>query len=59
MLELQLEEPLLKHLSKTFKKLISVLATFVPVTKTSKKNNVVLERVFCIYYPIWFKNNKV
>ena len=30
----------------------------MPVTKTSKKDIIGLDWVFCIYYSIWFKKNK-
>ena len=39
------------------KKLVLVLATSSLVTETSKENNIVLERVTCIYYPVQFKKN--
>lgn len=29
------------------------------MTRASKKNNVVLIKVFCIYYPIRFKKNEI
>lgn len=58
-LELQSEKLLLKYLFRTFKKLVSILATPALVTKASKKNNIVLKRASCIYYPVWFKKDKV
>lgn len=36
---------------KFFKKLVAVLAIFILITEASKK---VLQRVFCIQYPIQF-----
>ena len=39
------------------KKLVSVLATSSSVTETSKKDDVVLERVPCIHYPVQFRKN--
>lgn len=34
-----------------------ILATFAPMTKASKENKVVLERVLCIYYSLHFQKN--
>ena len=39
------------------KKLVLVLATSLLVTETNKEDNVVLEYVFCIYYPVQFKKD--
>lgn len=36
-----------------------VLATFLPVIKLNKKDNIVLEIIQCIYYSIWLKKNEV
>lgn len=41
------------------KKLVSVLATFTPVTEVNKEDDMILEKVSCIYYPVWFKKNEV
>ena len=49
---------LCKYLSRA-KKLVSVSATFLLVTKTSKKDNVALQRVLYVYYQIQFKKNEV
>lgn len=35
------------------------MANSAPVTVTSKKDDVILERFFCIYYPFWLKKNKM
>lgn len=43
MLKLETKKLLFKYLPRTFKKLISVLATFALVTKANKKNNMILE----------------
>ena len=59
MLQLQQKRPLCKQLYRTSKKLVLVLATFAPVTKASQKDIVVLDRIPCICYPIWFKKSKV
>lgn len=29
------------------------------MTEASKKDDVILEKVSCIYYPIWFKKDKI
>lgn len=42
-----------------FKKLVLVLATSVPIIKVNKEDNMVLKRVFYIYYPIQFQKNKM
>ena len=41
---------------QTSKKLVSVLATSVPVTNRSEK---VIIRVFCIHYPVQFQEEQV
>lgn len=43
---------------KTFKNLVSILATFVLVIKANKKDNIILKKVLYIKYPIKFKKNK-
>ena len=58
MLQLSENEPLCNHLSKT-KKLVLVLATFLSVTETSKEDNIALQKVLCVYYPIRFKKKEV
>ena len=58
-LQLQQKEPLCKQLHQVFKKLVSVLATSVPVTEASQEDVIALNWVSCICYPIWFKKNKV
>ena len=42
---------------QTSKKLVSVLAISVPVTD-NRSEEVVLERVPCIYYPVWFQEDQ-
>lgn len=42
---------------KTFKKLVLVLATSAPMTKASKKDELMLERVPCIYYSFRFQKD--
>ena len=42
----------------TSKKLVSVLATFAPMTEASKKDEVILERLSCIHYPLRFRKDK-
>ena len=59
MLELQPERALFKCLPRTFKKLVLVSATSSSVTENSKENDVALQRVPCIHYPIWFKKKEV
>ena len=39
------------------KKLVSVSATSSSVTETSKEDDVILEHVFCIHYPIQFRKD--
>ena len=41
------------------KKLVSVSATFSSVTETSKGDDVPLQRVLCVHYPIRFKKKEV
>lgn len=45
-------------MSEIFNKLALVVANFVLVTKASKKNNVTLVKVLCIYYLLRFYKNK-
>ena len=47
-LKLQLEGPLFERLSKIFKKLVSVLATYALITRASKEDEVVLKKVPCL-----------
>lgn len=56
---MQQERLFYKVLSRTSKKLVLVLEIFAPITEASKKDNIALDRVLCIYYPIWFKKNEV
>ena len=56
MLQLSENGPLCNHLSRA-KKLVSVLATSSSVTETSKEDDVVLERVPCIHYPLRFRKD--
>lgn len=58
MLELKPEGLLFKRLPKTFKKLVSVSATSAPITGASKEDEVVLEGVPCVYYPLRFRKDK-
>ena len=58
-LQLQQKGPVCKKLHQASKKLVSVLATFAPVTEASQENVVVLNWVPCICYLIWFKKSKV
>lgn len=44
---------------KNTKKQVSVLVVSALVIKASKKDNLMLEKVSCIYYSVWFKKNKV
>lgn len=41
------------------KKLVLVLAIFVSMSKATKEDNIILDQVPYIYYPIWFKKNKL
>ena len=50
--ELQPEKALFECLLGTFKKLVSVLATFLSVIETSKEDDVALQRVLFVYYLI-------
>ena len=59
MLPLSQIGPLCKQLLRTSKNLASVSATSAPVTEVSKKGDIALDRMPCIYYSIWFKKNKV
>lgn len=46
-------------MSKT-KKLISIFKTYLLIVEASMKNTLVaLERISCIYYPFWFKRDKI
>ena len=56
MLQLSENGPLCNHLSRA-KKLVSVSATSSSVTETSKEDDVVLERVPCIHYPLRFRKD--
>lgn len=54
--------PLFKQLYQTFKKLILVWATCMPVIEAGKKDNMALARVLFIHNPLYFckyKKNKV
>ena len=53
MFQLQPEETFCKQMSKAAKKLVSVLATSTSMTSTREEAP---ERVFCIHYPIQFKD---
>lgn len=35
------------------------MATFAAVTEISKEDDIILDQILCIYYPIWFNKNKV
>ena len=59
MLQLQQKESLCKQLYQASKKLVSVLTTSAPVTEASQENDVFLDWVLYICYPIWFKKSKV
>ena len=58
MLQLQQKGPLCEQLHRASKKLVSVSATSAPVTEASQED-VVLDRVPCICYPIRFKKSEV
>lgn len=34
------------------------MANFAPITEAGKKDDMIVERVFCIYYSVWFKKNE-
>lgn len=53
------KKDIIQAATSNFQKLVLVLVTFVPVTKTSKKNVVALNWISCICYLIWFEKNKV
>ena len=59
MLELQPKRALFECLPKSFKKLVSVLTTSLSVTETSKEDDVALQRILCVHYPIWCKKKEV
>ena len=59
MLELQPEKALFKCLPGTFKKLVSVSATSSSVIKTSKEDDVALQRIPCVYCLTRFKKKEV
>ena len=59
MLKLQPEKPLFEYLLRTLKKLVLVSATSSSVTETSKEDDVALQRVPCIHYPIPFRKKEV
>lgn len=42
-----------------FPKLVLILAIFGLETKAGKKNNILLEKVLCIYCLVWFKTYKM
>lgn len=44
-------------LPKTFKKLAFVLATFALIIETIKEDEMVLEKIPYIYYPLCFRKN--
>lgn len=46
--------PLFKQVFEIFSKLILVLTTFAPVIETSKKDEIVLEKISYIYYLLYF-----
>lgn len=56
---MQSKELFCKILLENSKKLVLILATFTLITKASKKGNINLKRVSCIYYPIQFKKDKI
>lgn len=58
MLELHPKRPLFKCLLETFKKLISVLTIFILITKASKKDKMILEKIQYIYYLLYFRKDK-
>ena len=58
-LEVQYKRPLCKQLHQAFKKLVLVLAIFVPITKARQEDVVVLDWIFCICYLIKFKKSNV
>lgn len=43
---------------KTSKKLVLVSATSMSMTKASKEDKIILEKIPCIYYPLCFCKNK-
>ena len=51
------KELFFEKLLRISKKLVLVLAIFVPVTNNSGKK-IVLKKVFCIYWPVWFEKNQ-
>lgn len=42
---------------KISKKLVLILATSALMTEAGKKDEIILKRVFCIYYPLYFQKN--
>lgn len=44
---------------KIFKKLVLVLVIFVPIIKISKKNNVILNKILYILYPLYFQKETI
>ena len=56
-LEPQPERALFKCMPETFRKLVSVLATSLSVTETSKEDDVTLERVPYVHYPLRFRKD--
>lgn len=50
---------ILQSLIQTFKKLVLVLVIFALMTKANKEEIMIVKRVFCIYYSIWFKKNNI
>ena len=58
-MELQPENTLFKCLPRTFKKLVSVSATFLSIIEASKEEHVSLEQVPCIHYLLCFHKDTV
>lgn len=54
-----MKKPLFEYMFKIFKKLVSVLAISIPLIEATKKDNIVLEKISYIHYPILFKIDKV
>lgn len=46
-------------MSKISKKQVLVSAISTSVTEANKKDDIILEKVFCIHYSVWFKKNEV
>lgn len=48
----------MQAITSNFQKLVLVLIIFAPVTKVGKRDNVILDKIPCIYNLLYFCKNK-